>query len=555
MSIHWKWLRAVRAPRGTPGNARVRRLLVLGLIAAIAILETGCQSGAGCGSCRSCGWFQRTRSRIFNRPSRAYESPVIGDSAVEISGPATVVSPSTTGGPLSAPVGGGSIPSTVVPPAGGSPPIDLEPAPTARPGTSSTSGSGAGRTSYLGRPSTTRTAVRIDSGLTPDRASLHRSKPGPSSDGPPSPAEADEDNPLDHLPPLDLPGEVTKSADNPPATRPEGKSSVSTVEGGEARSAVDRPENGVRLLATEAVSDPEPAPAPAPGGRNGMARFTSVAPKLAGGSVPTSEGLAWLAEKGYRTVLDLRPSTEVSATFLAEVASRGLRYLAMPVDLDRIDADRLGRFQFELAAPEARPLYFFDTDGSRAGALWYIRRVSVDHVDPQIARREAEEIGLRTPAAWNAVTALLDSIQTEQAHPARTAADVPPTTPPASAVAPELSKKPAHPDAEGASASKVPSPPVLTSASSVESSGSIYPPLLPPSYTYNNPPPIGTPLPALPATSRPTWRPIAAMLLTGLSLPLVYWSRSVFPEAIARVRASLPAPGPRSKSLPPGSGA
>ena len=552
MSIHWKWLRAVRAPRGTPGSARVRRLLALGLIALIAILETGCQSGVGCGSCRSCGWWQRTRSRIFNRPSRAYGSPVLGDSAVEISGPATVVSPSTTGGPLSAPVGGGSIPSTVVPPAGGSPPIDLEPAPTARPGTSSTSGSGAGRTSYIGRPSTTRTAVRLDSGLTPDRASLHRSKSGLSSDGPPTPAEADEDNPLDHLPPLDLPGEVTKSADTPPATRPEGGFPARTVEGGTASAEAERPEKGIHLLAAESVSDSEPAPAP--GGRNGMARFTSVDPKLAGGSVPSSEGLAWLAEKGYRTILDLRPSSEVSPAFLAEVASRGLRYLAMPVDLDRMDADRLARFQFELAAPEARPLYFFDTDGSRSGALWYIRRVSVDHVDPQIARREAEEIGLKTPAAWNAATAFLDSIQAVQTHPARTAADVPSTPPPARANALEPIEKPVHRDAARASINQSPAPPVLTSASSIEVSESIYPPALPPSYTFNHLPPIGTPLPALPTTSRPNWRPLAAMLLTGLSLPLVYWSRSVFPEAIARVRASLPAPGPQPRSLPSGSG-
>ncbi len=57
----------------------------------------------------------------------------------------------------------------------------------------------------------------------------------------------------------------------------------------------------------------------------------------------------------------------------------------LPVNLKTLDPDRLERFNFELAATEARPLFFFDSDGSRAGALWYIRRVTVDRVDPQLA--------------------------------------------------------------------------------------------------------------------------------------------------------------------------
>ena len=79
--------------------------------------------------------------------------------------------------------------------------------------------------------------------------------------------------------------------------------------------------------------------------------------------MPSAAGLSWLAEKGYRTVLDLRESAEVSPAFIADAASRGLRYVALPINLKSLDADRLARFQFELAAPEARPLFFFDSDG------------------------------------------------------------------------------------------------------------------------------------------------------------------------------------------------
>ncbi len=119
-------------------------------------------------------------------------------------------------------------------------------------------------------------------------------------------------------------------------------------------------------VAPEGAADTEPAAAS--GVNTGIARFASVNLKLSGGSVPSPAGLAWLAEKGYRTVLDLRESSEVSSAFLAEAAGRGLRYVALPINLSKLDADRIARFQFELGSPDARPLFFFDSDGSRAGA-------------------------------------------------------------------------------------------------------------------------------------------------------------------------------------------
>ena len=51
------------------------------------------------------------------------------------------------------------------------------------------------------------------------------------------------------------------------------------------------------------------------------------------------------------------------------------------------------------------------------------------------------------------------------------------------------------------------------------------------------------------ATDSLGWRPFAAMMLTGLSLPLAYWSRTVVPIAFAKARASLPAPAHRLKSI------
>ncbi len=292
------------------------------------------------------------------------------------------------------------------------------------------------------------------------------------------------------------------------------------------------------------------------GAGTGIARFASVDPRLAGGSLPSAAGLGWLVEKGYRTILDLRESSEVSPSFIAEAARRGLRYVALPINLRSLDHDRLARFQFELAAPEARPLFFFDSDGSRAGALWYIRRVTQDRVDPQLARREAEDIGLRAQGDWQSAT---DYIRTLEAAgprptPTRTGSAAPSRAPAAgSTQSGPMARRPVD-DARGASdVDPRPLPAATADAPGARSNPSD--------------PPVGRltksasaaprPAPPIGSGSSPeplNWRPFAAMVVTGLSLPLAYLTRTAIPEAIARARASLPGPGPRRRSLPHESG-
>ena len=228
-----------------------------------------------------------------------------------------------------------------------------------------------------------------------------------------------------------------------------------------------------------------------------------------------------------------------------------MRYVALPVNLETLDPDRLARFQFELAAPEARPLFFFDADGSRAGALWYIRRVTVDRVDAQIARREAEEIGLKDPAAWQTGDHLRGAPRGGPGppRPTRTGAADPatPVRDAASSASPRTAEKPSRPR------------PTPTTALPSSGCSGDRPDAAIPRYSRCRSPPPRQHRPAQPAGSFPlqdvvSWRPFAAMLLTGLSLPLAYWTRTAIPDAIARARASLPAPAPRPRSLPHESG-
>jgi protein tyrosine phosphatase (PTP) superfamily phosphohydrolase (DUF442 family) len=250
----------------------------------------------------------------------------------------------------------------------------------------------------------------------------------------------------------------------------------------------------------------------------GIKHFQGLEPNLAGGSLPSAIGLDWLAEKGYKTLLDLREPGPDQAAFIAEVTKRGLRYLPLPITLKTFDAEHVKRFNSELEQADARPLYFFDTEGDRAGAMWYIRRITVEQVkvDPKTAVQEARALGLSDNNIWLAAVAYLDK---------------------ALAVTPSPS-----PATEAARAPQDPAP--------------IEPPKTP-APEAAQPRPVDTaaqPAPAAPVHRDPTaWRSIAALMVTALGVPLAYWGPSAITAAV-RPRASLPAPGPKPKSLPPASG-
>ena len=92
----------------------------------------------------------------------------------------------------------------------------------------------------------------------------------------------------------------------------------------------------------------------------------------------------------------------------------------LPVNLKSIDRARVTwpASTSSLAMGEARPLYFFDSDGTRAGTLWYIRRVAVDRVNTEVAEpREAEDLGLYNPDYWSAARSYLERLDNPRPRP------------------------------------------------------------------------------------------------------------------------------------------
>jgi protein tyrosine phosphatase (PTP) superfamily phosphohydrolase (DUF442 family) len=269
--------------------------------------------------------------------------------------------------------------------------------------------------------------------------------------------------------------------------------------------------------------------------------------------MPTLAGLDWLAERGYKTLVDLREPGEVQSSFLAEVSKRGMRYISLPISLDSVDTDHITRFHFEISLADARPLYFFDTEGNRAGMLWYIQRMTVknDSYDPEEATRQAEEMGLADTEFRQSAQRYLEHAKPKSASAPQPAPATVPTptlsSTTTSVASPKTTKTPQH--EPGPAPGPMPELPDETTIPARPEALAL------PADVTSHIAQVTSALKAKAGTVQdPTaWRPLAALLLTVMGIPAAYWSRSVL-SFRGRTRASLPGPARRLRSLPAASG-
>src|SRR5208283_4346820 len=332
--FHLQWFRTRGVNRGKPGlpGGHGRRLALLGFLIATSLLETGCQSDP----CSPCGGFiGRTTSRImspFRRNRGCCGSEVVAEGGCVSSG----VPVGVTAAPIIVPgatvVPGAVTPSTV--PAPDSPQY-LDQVPQAAPGpapvrrlpssTGSTDSTGSTKSSTSSYE-TFRPDPRSNSSRGDNLAHTLISTPVPAARSaqvssrvvardPSSPLDGNSngESVLDHLPPLDLPSDVTEKTATPPVTPPAQRKPQSPASPPTPAPPTDHLSGRSSRepdLALTATAMPAPEPASSAGGAPGISRFVAVDLKLAAGSVPSAAGLDWLTEKGYKTLVDLRESSE-----------------------------------------------------------------------------------------------------------------------------------------------------------------------------------------------------------------------------------------------------
>lgn len=132
----------------------------------------------------------------------------------------------------------------------------------------------------------------------------------------------------------------------------------------------------------------------------GVRNFTKIDATVACAGATEPAAMPALAARGFKTVINLREASEAGAlidesTKAAEAA--GLRYIHLPFNSSKPDAAVADRFLATIKDTSLQPVFIHCASGSRAGALWLIKRMLVDGWDEQKAVDEAVMIGLASP--------------------------------------------------------------------------------------------------------------------------------------------------------------
>ncbi len=114
------------------------------------------------------------------------------------------------------------------------------------------------------------------------------------------------------------------------------------------------------------------------------------------GGQPTEAHLEAAEEKGFRTVVNLRPDEEFDEfDEQAVVEDLGMRYVHIPVaDEHDITAERADALAAIFDDPEARPTLIHCSSGNRVGALFAARAHLLNDDDPEAALELGRKMGL-----------------------------------------------------------------------------------------------------------------------------------------------------------------
>jgi protein tyrosine phosphatase (PTP) superfamily phosphohydrolase (DUF442 family) len=104
---------------------------------------------------------------------------------------------------------------------------------------------------------------------------------------------------------------------------------------------------------------------------------------------------------GFASIINLRLPSEAGANVEGEAAAAkaaGINFYNIPFSGQSPDPKVADQFLDTVTAKNNEPAYIHCAAGNRAGAMWMIKRLVVDHWDTDKAFTEATALGLTSPA-------------------------------------------------------------------------------------------------------------------------------------------------------------
>jgi uncharacterized protein (TIGR01244 family) len=144
----------------------------------------------------------------------------------------------------------------------------------------------------------------------------------------------------------------------------------------------------------------------------GIVNYSRIGSETGFGGTTAPEAMAFLAEEGYSTVINLRQESEEGAYVQAEgmaAEATGINYVHLPFDSSNPAPGYFEQFLAAVEDPSNQPVYIHCGSATRAAALWMSKRVIADGWSLDEAAVEARQIAGKPDAAVEFATKYIES--------------------------------------------------------------------------------------------------------------------------------------------------
>jgi protein tyrosine phosphatase (PTP) superfamily phosphohydrolase (DUF442 family) len=152
----------------------------------------------------------------------------------------------------------------------------------------------------------------------------------------------------------------------------------------------------------------------------GIAKFSRVNDLASGLRPSLDDGLDWLRDNGFKTVVFLRGPGDADHADRKQVENRWMKFVSMEVTPQGLNKKLFEEFAALASERGNQPLFVYDTDGARTGALWYLYFRVTQKASSENARNQARGLGLREEQGalhqelWDSARRLAEELREEQ---------------------------------------------------------------------------------------------------------------------------------------------
>jgi hypothetical protein len=127
----------------------------------------------------------------------------------------------------------------------------------------------------------------------------------------------------------------------------------------------------------------------------GISQFALVKDQIASGLRPVLDGVKWLQENGYRTVLHICPPGEDDTADRKLFELRGLKFVRLEASPQNLSRRLVDEFISIVKDTSNQPLFVYDKEGVVLGGLWYLYFRVAERATDEEARDKAARLGLK----------------------------------------------------------------------------------------------------------------------------------------------------------------